>query len=177
MPAETGQTDIAPRFLLIMSTDSLRASRSFKRLSRYYQPYPSRSGTIKDMKFVRASRVALSSRVAVPASNIKRQLDQTIELPLNKYRRGLRRGYQLRGATVQSNEADAQLIGTIQNGIRSGLIASVATTTAAAKNSKTPQAAIANLWATLTAKFGAAMALTPDAANHSRLLRQPSRRG
>ena len=116
------------------------------------------------MKDVKSGVVAEGE--PIPASNIKRQLDQTIELPLNKYRRVTSaEAIQLRGRDHAINEADAQLIGTIQNGIRSDLIASVATTTAAAKNGKTLQAAMANLWATLTAKFEGYDGFDTDAAN------------
>ena len=116
------------------------------------------------MKDVKSGVVAEGE--PIPASNIKRQLDQTIELPLNKYRRvPSAEAIQLRGRDRAINEADAQLIGTIQNGIRNDLITSVSTTTAAAKQGKTLQAAMANLWATLTTKFEGYDGFDTDAAN------------
>ena len=171
MPAETGltvKTDIAPE----ISIDYVnRFSQGIQELQKALGitnliPVP-QGGTIKTYKFVKDVKSGVVAEgEPIPASNIKRQLDQTIELPLNKYRRVTSaEAIQLRGRDHAINEADAQLIGTIQNGIRSDLIASVATTTAAAKNGKTLQAAMANLWATLTAKFEGYDGFDTDAAN------------
>ena len=171
MPAETGltiKTDIAPE----ISIDYVnRFSKGIQELQKALGitnliPVP-QGGTIKTYKFVKdVKNGVVAEGDTIPASNIKRQLDQTIELPLKKYRRVTSaEAIQLRGRDRAINEADAQLIGTIQNGIRSDLIASVATTTAAAKNGKTLQAAMANLWATLTAKFEGYDGFDTDAAN------------
>lgn len=171
MPAETGltvKTDIAPE----ISIDYVnRFSQGIQELQKALGitnliPVP-QGGTIKTYKFVKDVKSGVVAEGdTIPASNIKRQLDQTIELPLNKYRRVTSaEAIQLRGRDRAINEADAQLIGTIQNGIRSDLIASVATTTAAAKNGKTLQAAMANLWASLTGKFEGYDGFDTDAAN------------
>ena len=159
MPAETGltvKTDIAPE----ISIDYVnRFSQGIQELQKALGitnliPVP-QGGTIKTYKFVKdVKNGVVAEGDTIPASNIKRQLDQTIELPLKKYRRVTSaEAIQLRGRDHAINEADAQLIGTIQSGIRNDLIASVSTTTAAAKQGKTLQAAMANLWATLTTKF------------------------
>ena len=171
MPAETGltvKTDIAPE----ISIDYVnRFSQGIQELQKALGitnliPVP-QGGTIKTYKFVKdVKNGVVAEGDTIPASNIKRQLDQTIELPLKKYRRVTSaEAIQLRGRDRAINEADAQLIGTIQNGIRSDLIASVATTTAAAKNGKTLQAAMANLWASLTGKFEGYDGFDTDAAN------------
>ena len=171
MPAETGltvKTDIAPE----ISIDYVnRFSQGIQELQKALGitnliPVP-QGGTIKTYKFVKdVKNGVVAEGDTIPASNIKRQLDQTIELPLNKFRRVTSaEAIQLRGRDRAINEADAQLIGTIQNGIRSDLIVSVSTTTAAAKNGKTLQAAMANLWASLTAKFEGYDGFDTDAAN------------
>lgn len=171
MPAETGltvKTDIAPEISIDYVNRFTQGIRELQKALGIINLIPvAQGGTIKTYKFTKDVKSGVVAEGdTIPASNIKRQLDQIIELPLNKYRRVTSaETIQLRGRNRAINEADAQLIGTIQTGIRNDLIASVSAATAAAKQGKTLQAAMANLWATLTTKFEGYDGFDTDGAN------------
>ena len=90
----------------------------------------------------------------IPLSSVKKALDQTYTLALNKWRRNTAaEAIQSKGQARAINETDAKFVAGVQNLVREDLLTAVTGTSKTSKAGKTLQEALANMWGALEVVF------------------------
>ena len=90
----------------------------------------------------------------IPLSKVSRAVDQTYPLGLSKWRRNTTaEAIQSKGRALAINETDSRLIAGIQNEVKSDLLAAVTGATKTSADGHNLQAALANMWGSLTQVF------------------------
>ena len=92
----------------------------------------------------------------IPLTEVKRELDRTIDLTLKKYRKATTaEAIQKSGRDVAINTTDEKLLRSVQKDIKSAFFAAIqpASGATAADAGATTQAAFANIWAKAQVKF------------------------
>ncbi|WP_072500358.1 hypothetical protein [Olsenella phocaeensis] len=112
-------------------------------------------GTIKTYKYtsdIKKGNVAEGEYI--PLSSVKKTLDQTYDLPLNKWRRNTTaEAVQARGLAAALNDTDAKFVAGVQKLTRDDLYAAVTGTQKTSKAGKTLQATLASMWGALEVVF------------------------
>lgn len=112
-------------------------------------------GTVKTYKYtsdIKKGNVAEGEYI--PLSSVKRTLDQTYALALNKWRRNTTaEAIQSKGQARAINETDSKFVAGVQGLVREDLLAAVTGTSKTSKAGKTLQEALANMWGALEVVF------------------------
>ncbi len=112
------------------------------------------------VKIYKVTQVNTPSQVGegedIPLTEIKRELDRTINLDLDKYRKATTaEAIQQSGRDVAINTTDEKLLRSVQKAIKAKFFSAVqpGSGTTAADAGATTQAALANVWAKAATKF------------------------
>jgi hypothetical protein len=112
-------------------------------------------GTIKTYKYtsdIKDGNVAEGDYI--PLSEVKKAVDQTYTLGLNKWRRNTSaEAIQSKGQALAVNDTDAKLIAGIQGIVRADLLSAVTSTTKTSPAGANLQAALAQAWGALEVVF------------------------
>lgn len=112
-------------------------------------------GTVKTYKYTKDIKKGnVAEGEYIPLSSVKRELDQTYTLTLNKWRRNTTaEAIQSKGESRAINEIDSQLVAGIQGLTKDDLLGAVTSTTKTSGDGKTLQQALANMWGALEVVF------------------------
>lgn len=156
---ETGvakATDIAPEISIDYVNRFAAGVQGLQKLLGIsnLMPVPE-GGTIRTFKYTKDIKKGnVAEGEYIPLSTVKRELDQTYTLTLNKWRRNTTaEAIQFKGESRAINDTDARLVTGIQGLTKDDLLGAVTGTSKTSKEGKTLQEALANMWGALEVVF------------------------
>lgn len=156
---ETGITkaaDIAPAISIDYVNQFTEGVQQLQKLLGIARLMPIAAGaTVKTYKYttdIKKGNVAEGEYI--PLSSVKKTLDQTYEIALNKWRRNTTaEAIQSRGSTAAINDTDNKFLGAIQKIVKDDLLEAITKTSKTAPAGVGLQASLANMWGALTTVF------------------------
>lgn len=154
---EIKTTDVAPGISVDFASRIASNIKELQRILGITAPKPMSVGTAINLyKITRINNPAqVAEGVVIPLTEIKKEIDRTIQLPLNKWRKqSTAEAIQKSGRAVAINETDQKLEKLIRKEIKTSFFTTLAsgTGTATAQNDGI-QGAMADTWAKLAETF------------------------
>ena len=152
----TKATDIAPEISIDYVNRFATGVQGLQKLLGIsnLMPVPE-GGTIRTFKYTKDIKKGnVAEGEYIPLSTVKRELDQTYTLTLNKWRRNTTaEAIQSKGESRAINDTDVRLVAGIQGLTKDDLLGAVTGTSKTSKEGKTLQEALANMWGALEVVF------------------------